>query len=336
LRNLRNLNKSKILLSICFTSIFIFLIYSVATPYVVQPNRKWPVSKATSNPYYVNTLNVPTRINNFPAIVNAAVKIWNDVPTSYFNFTYKGVNNNLTYTGSTDGKNSFSWRKKWSGIDNDTLATNYYWTLTSTGEMVEYDIVIFDDSRLVWQANPSYGRYDVQSILSHEAGHSLYLGHSEFSQAIMYAFYNGRRTLHQDDINGITFLYPRAGVTPTPTPTTTSTVVPVDSGGGGGGGCFIATAAFGSYIHKDVITLRNFRDSVLLKSTPGRSFVESYYRISPPIAGYISTRPHLRATVRCVLTPMIILIRYPAATAVLILISALILTLFVKRRQNVI
>jgi hypothetical protein len=163
--------------------------------------------------------------------------------------------------------------------------------------------------------------------LCHEAGHSLYLGHSQYSQAVMYAYYTGRRTLHQDDINGISFLYPKSH-TPTPTPTPTRTASPAPKGGGG---CFIATAAFGSYMHKDVMVLRNFRDSILMKSTMGRNFVESYYRTSPPVADYIAARPALRAVTRCSLVPMIITIKYPVPTVVVFLLGIGIM-LFVKRR----
>jgi hypothetical protein len=47
---------------------------------------------------------------------------------------------------------------------------------------------------------------------------------------------------------------------------------------GAGGGCFIATAAFGSYMEPKVKLLRDFRDEYLLDSTPGKWFVKQYYR----------------------------------------------------------
>ncbi len=54
------------------------------------------------------------------------------------------------------------------------------------------------------------------------------------------------------------------------------------------GGCFIATAAYGSYLHPFVKTLRDFRDIILLTCSPGKSFVAWYYRVSPPIAEAIA------------------------------------------------
>ena len=80
---------------------------------------------------------------------------------------------------------------------------------------------------------------------------------------------------------------------------------PVDAVGGSGGRCFIATAAYGSYLHPFVNVLRNFRDTVLLTSSVGSSFVEWYYRVSPPIADVISRHSVLSASVRILLLPAI-------------------------------
>lgn len=62
--------------------------------------------------------------------------------------------------------------------------------------------------------------------------------------------------------------------------------------------CFIATAAYGSPTHAKLKFFRKFRDSVLLRSAPGKLFVHLYYTYSPPAADYIAGRPWLRNVVQ--------------------------------------
>jgi len=70
-------------------------------------------------------------------------------------------------------------------------------------------------------------------------------------------------------------------------------------------GCFIATAAFGSKFEKHVQLLRRFRDLYLMPNRIGRSFVETYYKYSPPMANFIAKHDILRAMVRLGLAPLI-------------------------------
>ncbi|MFA5389189.1 MAG: PKD domain-containing protein [Candidatus Omnitrophota bacterium] len=63
--------------------------------------------------------------------------------------------------------------------------------------------------------------------------------------------------------------------------------------------CFIATAVFDSPSAREVIALRAFRDTYLLKSKVGQELVYLYYNFSSPIADYIKHRPLLKAFLRC-------------------------------------
>jgi subtilisin family serine protease len=83
------------------------------------------------------------------------------------------------------------------------------------------------------------------------------------------------------------------------------------SGEGGGGGCFIATAAWGSYLHPKVMLLRAFRDHHLLTNGPGRLFVKCYYAVSPPLADFIAHHESLRTITRWALTPLVWGVEYP-------------------------
>ena len=64
------------------------------------------------------------------------------------------------------------------------------------------------------------------------------------------------------------------------------------------GGCFIATAAYGTDTAKELDILREFRDGVLLPNSLGAKLVSFYYKISPPIANFISQHEVLRTAVR--------------------------------------
>lgn len=124
---------------------------------------------------------------------------------------------------------------------------------------------------------------------------------------------------------------PQTATIPPPTDATnpyTGSTLPVtqtaSGGGGGGGGCFIATAAYGSYLHPKVMVLREFRDGYLLTNAPGRAMVSLYYRYSPPIADMIRRHDSARFAVRLMLAPVILAFEH--ATLAL---SALTVSLFI-------
>ena len=104
-------------------------------------------------------------------------------------------------------------------------------------------------------------------------------------------------------------------------------------GGSSGGGCFIATAAYGSYLAPHVLSLRRFRDQHLLTNNAGQWFVEFYYRHSPPIADYIRDRETLRTVVRSGLTLVVYSIEYPVAAGLILFLPPLILMRHRKRRK---
>jgi len=100
--------------------------------------------------------------------------------------------------------------------------------------------------------------------------------------------------------------------------------------------CFIATAAYGSYLDPHVLTLRKFRDQHLLTNSIGTWFVEFYYHHSPPLADYIRERETLRALVRSGLAVVIYSIEYPTVAGLILLLPVLILIRQRRRRINTI
>jgi alpha-tubulin suppressor-like RCC1 family protein len=70
-----------------------------------------------------------------------------------------------------------------------------------------------------------------------------------------------------------------------------------------GSGCFIATAAYGTPVAGEIEILRQFRDEYLLTNPLGQALVGLYYRVSPPIAEFITEHPSLKPVVRAGLLP---------------------------------
>ena len=73
----------------------------------------------------------------------------------------------------------------------------------------------------------------------------------------------------------------------------------------GGGGCFIATAAYGTPLANEINELRDFRDTYLMATPLGSTFVDTYYRISPAIADEVAQHSVLRSVVRVALAPVV-------------------------------
>jgi hypothetical protein len=69
--------------------------------------------------------------------------------------------------------------------------------------------------------------------------------------------------------------------------------------------CFIATATYGAPMAEEIEILHQFRDEYLLTSPVGQALVDLYYRVSPPIAEFITEHPSLKPIVRAGLLPAV-------------------------------
>lgn len=99
--------------------------------------------------------------------------------------------------------------------------------------------------------------------------------------------------------------------------------------------CFIATVAYGSKYTPAVTLLRHFRDDFLMKTSWGMAFVNFYYHNSPPIANYIAGNGFLKATVRLLLTPIVIIVYalyHPIESMAALLALAALLVYWRRRR----
>lgn len=67
-----------------------------------------------------------------------------------------------------------------------------------------------------------------------------------------------------------------------------------------GGWCFISTAVYSTQAksYQKLNALREFRDDVLIPNKIGRSLVNYYYKVSPPIAKYLKEAIQVKKIVR--------------------------------------
>lgn len=87
----------------------------------------------------------------------------------------------------------------WARLDRRTLGVTWFSTTRDEADMAL-------NTRFNW--NDDGSDVDVETVLLHESGHVLGLGHSDTLGAVMEPVYAGtRRGLHSDDVEGITYLY---------------------------------------------------------------------------------------------------------------------------------
>ncbi len=169
---------------------------------------KWDTNNTT---FYVNTTNGPS---DSLTAMRAALQTWTDVTTSSFTFNYGGTTSSTAY-GVNNGINIMDF-----GFINTTgtVGLNTTWYYLDTGQLVDTDIRF--NTHYSWVTDGSIRGYDVQNVATHELGHSLnladlYSGADTEKTMYGYTTYGDikRRTLDQDDIDGITYLYPLNGYT---------------------------------------------------------------------------------------------------------------------------
>lgn len=70
-------------------------------------------------------------------------------------------------------------------------------------------------------------------------------------------------------------------------------------------GCYIATMAYGSYEHPQVMKLRRFRDEVLSKTIQGRISIKFYYATSPYLVSLLKNQTNINHYIRKLLDQII-------------------------------
>jgi len=186
-----------------------------------EPDTGLPVTY-TLNPHASTDPEVPPLVVD-PADIAAAANSWSTVQGCGLHISFSGnLDECYTQTGSPginvvsnncDGRNSptvgcagiLAWGG-WSG--------GFYSPIVINGTTFQYRITQGFVSCNPWAACNFGDHCSVQFIVTHEMGHALGLGHSQFQQATMYAIaYQIARcaVIWTDDQDAIKFVYPGSG-----------------------------------------------------------------------------------------------------------------------------
>jgi len=162
---------------------------------------KWNTNNVT---YYVNTSGGPS---GSLAAIQAAMQTWTDVSTSSFNFIYGGTTSSTAF-GINDSINIVYF-----GPSDSYLWEYRYWYYTDSGLLIDCDLKF--NNNYSWGTDGSANKFDVQNVGTALFGNALSLDllyNSGDSEKTMYGYVSygetKKRTLHQDDVDGITYLYP--------------------------------------------------------------------------------------------------------------------------------
>jgi hypothetical protein len=195
----------------------------------VYEGYHWPQPDPMGEDYLVNVNAADVPPSEALQAILAAADTWTAVSTADFEFTYGG--SSTATDAGFNNKNEILWKDQG---NTGNIALTWFWYRPTSKEILETDMVINDYYQWDTSGSPTSEEFDLQTAALHEFGHFLHLGHDDNPQAVMYygiAPGEVHRTLHQNDIDGISFIYPVTATpsptaTPTPSPTTTPTFTP--------------------------------------------------------------------------------------------------------------
>lgn len=163
----------------------------------IQDGRKWPSGRCRL------TLSDSSWPASWRDPARAAIDRWNAVSTGFDFLEDSGSNNGMSSfdMGTWNGRLALAWvqpKQRNHPLNDVQIVVNTYW--------------VWDPRHPVHPGrDPSGARYDLQTLLLHELGHALWLGHNhQDPTCIMYGAIppNATKDLAQDDMAGLRSLYP--------------------------------------------------------------------------------------------------------------------------------
>lgn len=164
---------------------------------------KWPASTSNSISVSINEASAP--VSGAKDALLAGLNAWiNQAGPVNLSWNYAGTTS--TAERVLDGQNVIFWGATPNPADTYLARTTVWYT--SSGDAVEMDMQFNTD--YLWATGASGGRYDIQSVATHEAGHGVGLNHVPAISEVMYPSQSSnstKRILGLGDINGFESMY---------------------------------------------------------------------------------------------------------------------------------
>jgi len=218
------------LASLCLVPVALAALASEAGAYQCTFVSESNVSQAWLNrciPYAISCRNDLLLDDKSQAIVARSFAAWENVDCSDINFTRVGYSPEYEYFDVNDPDGQYNTIAL---VDQDEdkvfpdprlLALTFTHFAVATGEILDADILFnaarfeFVDVDELSSCDENDNVFDLENTLVHEIGHLVGFDHVDLEAATMFARASGcetvKRTLDQDDINGLCRVYPNGG-----------------------------------------------------------------------------------------------------------------------------
>ncbi|MCX5801312.1 MAG: FG-GAP-like repeat-containing protein [Candidatus Eisenbacteria bacterium] len=178
--------------------------------------------------YYINQNGASLCTGNEFNAVQRALTNWENVLTAYWAGCYGGVTDKdsgaYPEPVQKDGFNVVSWEDMGNAAPLTYGLAHWWWDAQNYN--YECDITFNDNAAVPWSALRAdsclRGKYDLESVATHEFGHWMSFGHSCDTKATMYCFSDSnethKRTLNECDVSAMHWRYPQSSGAPKPQP----------------------------------------------------------------------------------------------------------------------
>ncbi|MCA9564706.1 MAG: matrixin family metalloprotease, partial [Myxococcales bacterium] len=146
--------------------------------------------------------------------IQSAFASWQAVPTSYLQLRFEGtkLGEREGYVRDAENYNVVRFEEAAFGYEDSVLAVTLLTFESSSGIILDADIVVNGENH-TFTTDGGSSTHDLENTMAHEVGHFVGLAH-ETGDAAATMFPSAppgetsKRTLSQDDQQGISFLYP--------------------------------------------------------------------------------------------------------------------------------